>query len=237
MKNMTTTIDLKKKTAKLVLEKRGVVTPPPAEVGITIDVSGSMRDEFARGEVQQIMERALAVATHFDKDGKMDVWTFDTNANYIGTADETQAPNFVQQKIINNNSISKWGGTCYAPVMNLIESHYFNKQVVSSGGLMGFFGKKTVTETKPDAPVFIMHITDGENNDHYEFEEKLKQWASKNLYVQIVGIGNGDLSYVQEVAASAPNVGFCQIRDLKCSDEQMMEQMIQPEFIQWVKQF
>lgn len=234
---MSSTIDLKKQTAKIVLQKRGVTTPPTAEVGITIDVSGSMHDEFIRGEVQQIMERALAVATQFDKDGKMDVWTFDSKANYIGTADETQAPNFVQRNIINNNSISKWGGTCYTPVMNLIENHYFGKQVQKSGGFFGLFGKKTETESNPGTPVFIMHITDGENADRDEFERKVKEWASRNMYVQIVGIGNSDLSYVESVAASAPNVGFCQIHNLNCSDEQMMEQMIQPEFIQWVKQF
>lgn len=106
------------------------------------------------------------------------------------------------------------------------------------------FGLKTANGTpklvNEDYFVFFNHLktTDGENNDTAKFQNILRYFRSKNIYIQIVGIGNANLSYVKQIADAEPNVGFCQIADVrKLSDEQMMEQLVQTEFVEWIKKF
>lgn len=222
-------IELKKQAATVVLTKRGLTSPPGAQVGLAIDISGSMNDEYRDGIVQDVVERCLALAMSFDLDKKLDVWTFDNGADYIGSVNEGQIDGFVHRDIMNNGKISKWGGTSYGPVLSIIDKFFFG----SSSGLFGMFAKKPSKD-----PVFIMFITDGENSDTAKFQAILRDFRSKNIYIQIVGIGNANLSYVKQIADAEPNVGFCQIADVrKLSDEQMMEQLVQTEFVEWIKKF
>lgn len=225
-------IDLakKKEAAGIVLTKRNIVSPPACEVGVAIDISGSMSHEYENGNVQEIVERILALAMRFDLDGKLDFWTFSSGKDYIGAVSEDQIENYVKRKVLNNPLVSKWGGTEYSPVLKDIYDKYFGK----GKGVMSFFGigKKTVQ------PVIIFFITDGANDDRSEFESLMQDFRKKNIYIQIIGVGNANLAYVKKVAEDEPNVGFDQIRDVNgLSDEEMMEKMISPEFANWIKSF
>ena len=51
-----------------VLQKQGIHERIPAQVGLNIDVSGSMQDLFSNGIVQSALERVLPVALYFDDD-------------------------------------------------------------------------------------------------------------------------------------------------------------------------
>lgn len=55
-----------------VLQKQGIHERIPAQVGLNIDVSGSMSDLFKSGAVQAALERILPVALYFDDDGRID---------------------------------------------------------------------------------------------------------------------------------------------------------------------
>jgi len=225
-------IDLakKKEAAGIVLTKRNIVSPPACEVGVAIDISGSMSHEYENGTVQEIVERILALAMRFDLDGKLDFWTFSSGKDYIGTVSEDQAENYVKRKVLNNPLVSKWGGTDYAPVLKDIYDKYFG----GGKGIMSIFGKGKKTEQ----PVIIFFITDGENSDRHEFEQLMKDFRKKNIYIQIIGVGHANLAYVKKVAEDERNVGFDQIRDVsKISDEEMMEKMITPEFANWIESF
>ena len=59
-----------------VLQKQGIHERIPAQVGLTIDVSGSMQDLYQSGIVQAAIERVLPVALYFDDDGTIDAWVF-----------------------------------------------------------------------------------------------------------------------------------------------------------------
>lgn len=223
---MVVSLDKKIEAAKVVLTKRNLLTPPQVDVALAIDISGSMQTDYTRGVVQEITERCLALAMNFDVDKKLDVWTFSTNAQYVGEVTEKQFDGFVQREILNNNRITKWGGTNYAPVLKLVKDKFF----ASSGGILGMFKKKN------DTPVFLMFITDGDNFDHSEFEKTLVQYRSEKVYVQMICIGNSDFAYAERVADAEPNVGFCKIGAVSAlSDEQMMEKLIGEEFVSWAK--
>lgn len=225
-------IDLskKKEAVGIVLTKRNLINPPSCEVGVAIDISGSMQHEYSSGTVQEIVERILALALRFDQDGKLDFWTFANGKDYIGTVSEDQIENYVQRKVLNNPLVTKWGGTDYSPVLSDIYNKYFG----SGKGFMSIFGKGK----KTTSPVIIFFITDGENSDRSEFEKLLKDFRSQNVYIQIIGIGRASLHYVKKIAEQEPNVGFDQIFDVSSlSDEQMIEKMIPQEFADWVKKF
>lgn len=228
-------IDLKKKAVEIVLTKRQLPTPPSCDVALAVDISGSMSNEYRDGLVQDVVERCLAIATKFDQDGKMDVWTFNNSSSYVGTVTEKQIDGFVQRDIVNNPRVDKWGGTSYAPVLSQINEHFFGA-TKKTGFFGGLFGKK---EAEPKSnPVFVMFITDGENNDNAQFIKLLNEFRSRNIYIQIVGIGDGDLTSVQQTAEDEPNVGFCQIINVRgVSDELMIEQLVQQEFVDWIKKF
>lgn len=53
------------------------MTGVTARVGVVLDISGSMRDLYTRGIVQEVVERILAVACKFDDNGSLDVWVYD----------------------------------------------------------------------------------------------------------------------------------------------------------------
>ncbi len=66
------TIDLQKKSVKIVLEKKQL-TKVTARIGLVLDITGSMRQLYKNGTVQNVVERILAVADQFDDNGLLDV--------------------------------------------------------------------------------------------------------------------------------------------------------------------
>ncbi len=225
---MAVSLEKKIEAAKVVLTKRQLLTPPQVDVALAIDISGSMQDEYQDGLVQEITERCLALALNFDRDRKLDVWTFNTSTQYVGDVTEQKFEGYVNREILNSSKIKKWGGTAYSPVLKSVRDKFFGGTVSS---IMSMFKKKNTT-----SPVFLMFITDGDNNDHDEFEKTLKQLRSDNIYIQMVCIGNDNFSYAKRVADAEPNVGFCEIRNVKAlNDEQMMEKLVSDEFVNWAK--
>ena len=84
-------------------------------------------------------------------------------------------------------------------------------------------------------PLMILLITDGENCDQQEFENLLRVLRARRVYIQFVGIGNSDLSYLESVADAEPNAGFVQLRELKgIDDEALLGALISPEFSNWI---
>ena len=246
-------IDLLKKKVGIVLEKRKL-PHVVCEVKFALDISGSMQGLYDNGTVQNLTDRLLAVASKFDDNGEMEVWTFTNGFDAAPTINESMHEGYVNKHIIRNDDIYKWGGTSYAPVMNDILKQSFYQavetttNVTSTPGLFGrLFGKKeTVAEiverdiVAKDAkyPVFVPFITDGENDDKSATERLIKENAGKNIYWMMVGIGNERFSWLSEIANKYPNVGFMKIADLnKISDEDFYLQLLNEEFCTWVKKF
>ena len=68
-------IDLLKRKVGIVLEKRQL-PQVTCEVKFALDISGSMQSLYDNGTVQALTDRLLAVASRFDDNGEMEVWTF-----------------------------------------------------------------------------------------------------------------------------------------------------------------
>lgn len=246
-------IDLLKKKVGIVLEKRKL-PHVVCEVKFALDISGSMQHLYNNGTVQNLTDRLLAVASKFDDNGEMEVWTFTTGFSAAPTINESMHEGYINKHILKNNDISKWGGTSYSPVMGDIIDQSFTeekKSVTKVEEKPGFFGKMfgakpNVTENVAvervakvsKFPVFVPFITDGENDDKAATERLIKESAGKNVYWLMVGIGSERFKWLQEMADKYPNVGFMKVDNLeRISDEDFYLQLLNEEFCDWVKKF
>lgn len=246
-------IDLLKKKVGIILEKRKL-PHVVCEVKFALDISGSMENLYNNGTVQQLTDRLLAVASKFDDNGEMEVWTFTTGFSAAPTINENMHEGYVDKHILKNGNIRKWGGTSYEPVMADIikQSFLIEHPVVTTtkekpGFLNRLFGAKPkinenvsieVSEKKVEHPIFVPFITDGENDDKKQTEQLVKQYAKKNIYWLMIGIGHERFHWLQKLADENENVGFMKIDDIeKISDEDFYLQLLNDEFCNWVKKF
>ncbi|MFC4159396.1 VWA domain-containing protein [Chitinimonas lacunae] len=238
---MSRLIDLQKKST-IVLEKRGLTKPPVCRVGLALDVSGSMMDEYRAGLVQETVTRLLAYAANFDDNGEMEVWTFDHRASEAPAVSVRDYEGYVDRAIVNNDDVAKWGTTRYGDVADKMLDHYFRgkKKTIRTGGILGgLFGKK---ETKIEAaqdthiPAMLFFISDGENEDRntaYKIFEASQQF---NAYWQLVGVSNQSrFDFLNQVANDLPNAGFVHLPDLRISDEVLYDKLITTEVVNWLK--
>lgn len=155
--------------------------------------------------------------------------------------------------------VTKWGGTEYSPVMHAIVEHYFGdapapvEPVVEAkaGFWSGLFSggqkaQKTITPAPTPVaevagidprtlPALALFVTDGESGDKDKTRRILREAQKHNLYWILVGLGNGNFSFLEEMADELPNVGYVNLASLKVSDEDLYDQLISEEFCTWVK--
>lgn len=230
-------IDLTKKVA-IVLEKRNM-TKVRAQVAMGMDISGSMQELYKHGVVQETVNRLSAVAIKFDDNGVLDSWVFSNETFETEPVTKELFDIYVDQFILQNSKIDKWGGTFFSPLILDMLQHYFPELkpkgfIESLSGL--FKSKSTVQESSVVDPVFAMIVTDGENSDKTETMELLKESEKYNIYWQFVGIGSEDFSFLTRAANQLPNVGFFKIEDIKkISDEDLYDKLINEEFSEWIK--
>ncbi|WP_107923326.1 vWA domain-containing protein [Lysinibacillus parviboronicapiens] len=210
-------INLKKKTAKLVLEKKnlkGVV----ARVGIVLDISGSMRKLYRQGVVQEAVERVLAVASQFDDDGALDVWVYDNEFSRLPAVTEKDFVGYVEREILNNVGVHKFGRNDEPLVM---------EDVI----------KKYVNEEPSQDPVFIVFINDGGCKNG--IKRFIVESSTKPLFWQFVGIGDSNFDVLRKLDSMEgrfiDNANFFHLDSMETiTDEHLYEQLLD-EFPMWLK--
>ena len=211
-------INLKKQTAKIVLEKKklkGVV----ARVGIVLDISGSMRKLYREGVVQDAVERVLAVASQFDDDGALDVWVYDHEFSRLPAVTEKDFAGYVEREILTNADVHKFGRNDEPQVM---------EDVV----------KKYVDEEPSQDPVFIVFINDG--GCKAGIKRFIVESSNKPLFWQFIGIGDSNFDVLRKLDTMegrlVDNANFFHLDSMEVvSDEQLYEQLLD-EFPLWLQE-
>lgn len=201
------------KSLELNLVKAQIFTPITMSVKLAVDKSGSMDDEFRCGWVQDTIDLFLAAAMKFDDDGKMEMGFFNTSFDRTPDATANDHGTYIRK-----HGISAGGGTNFAGAIKSL------KGSAAKRGLFGFGAAKAQT------PTYLALITDGSNNDEYEFEAQLD--SLENTFVQIVAIGNGvDKHYLDYVAAKYDTVEVLYIPNPKAVDQdKFYELLLNEEF-------
>ena len=230
-----------------VLQKQGIHERIPAQVGLNIDVSGSMQNLFSDGIVQSALERILPVALYFDDDGRIDIWVFSSD-NKMAAITQATAENYdgyVRREITDNRDLEsiRWGGTDYGPVIRSNLVTYGLLEEVQPEGLLGMlFGRKRDVlgeETRSGIPAINYFLTDGENSDIERAWDLLEQaeHAESQIYYIMVGIGSSDFTFLKRAAEAFPNVGFVSAADLGqfVGSDDAYEKLLPAELCSWLK--
>ena len=133
---------------------------------------------------------------------------------------------------INDKRIAARGGTAYAPIVNAAIDYYFAAK--KSGGFLGF-GKKT--ETTNNTPVLLLIYTDGEPGDGYATIKRALEAAQAHpIYFHFIGVGGTRNNFPTNarLADDLPNVGEVYLPRFDMSDDEIYEQVICDELVQWI---
>lgn len=188
-----------------------------ARVCLVMDFSGSMDRLYARGKVQEVVERLLPVAMQFDDNGVMEAWLFSNDYHRIPDISLDNYYNY-----INNYNLTKkyyMGGTEYAPVIKDVCEKY-------------------IEEEPADIPTLVLFITDGDNSDKSETTKAITKASKYPIFWQFVGIGNSRFSYLEQLdemgGRYVDNANFFSVNDLdKISDDELYNRLL-AEYPEWI---
>jgi hypothetical protein len=212
------TIDLQKKSVKIVLEKKKL-EKVTARVGLVLDITGSMRNLYKNGTVQRVVERILAIAAQFDDDGVLDVWVYDNEFSRLKPVTERDFEGYVNRIILEDDLVHKFGRNEELPVM---------KDVL----------KKYLEEDPASEPAYIVFINDGGCKKN--IKPLIESSAKYPVFWQFVGIGNGNFDFLRTLdtleGRVVDNANFFHVEDVdKISDNQLYEALLN-EFPSWLQE-
>ena len=211
-------ISLLKKSAGIVLEKKNL-TNVTARVGLVLDISGSMRKLYKNGTVQRVVERILAVASQFDDDGALDIWVYDNEFSRLKPVTEHDFERYVDQYILNNDLIHKFGRNDEPPVMEDVIQKY-------------------TTEDSSKDPAFIVFINDG--GCKRTIKKPVAASSDKPLFWQFVGIGDSNFEVLEKLdemdGRYIDNANFFHIKDIETISDNELYDLLLNEFPYWLKE-
>lgn len=209
-----------------------------SKVALALDFSGSMRNEYSNGSMQRLAEKVLALGTQLDDDGAIDLFLFDTQAEYVG---EVTLANF-RNIITKLTSGRRMGTTNYAELFRKLVAHYNLTPQVKSGGLGGLFKKNTATYaplTSPiNEPILAIFLTDGAPDSKPQAVEELTKASYAPIFWQFLSIGRENIPFLQKLddldGRCIDNADYKPVGNIdNLSDEELFN-MILDEYPAWV---
>lgn len=199
------------KGARVRLSKQGL-DGERAKVALCVDHSGSMRALYAKGIVQALAERALALATQFDDDGAIDVFIFDTGAVHAGELRVTDYAGGIDRLRAGR----RLGRTDYAAAMRLVRDHF------PADGL----------------PVYVLFVTDGAPDSRTAAKEELVAAAHRNIFYKFLGVGEGPFDFLRRLddlrGRPVDNAHFVEPDDVEAIADDMFFDLLLEEYPQWL---
>ncbi|WP_407542669.1 VWA domain-containing protein (plasmid) [Deinococcus radiomollis] len=196
--------------ARLTLQKAGLDTLT-FEVVLVLDVSASMTPLFKSGQVQRLVERALAVAARLDDNGEVPVTLFGTHARSGGTVDLSNISGYIRSMRFSYD-----GGTVYAPAI---------REVVKNASNASW-------------PTLVLFVTDGENSDHREAEVSMTAASSEAVFFKFLALGDGPFRFLEKLDTMpgrvVDNANFAQIENLTRTDDAELFSLISQEIGDWI---
>ncbi len=237
---MTLQLNLEKgrEALKLNLAKRGVSSPPSAELAFVLDVSGSFDHQHRTGVTQKLLERLVPWGMLFDPDQKLDVFTFSNTALHVGDIQPATADGYVRREIVDRVANYN-GGTQYAGVLELALQNFGWMPSEKPGFLGRLMGQKAASSEKRRS--IVLFVTDGDNSDHEEASRVLKASEARkdDIYFLFIGIGHSAFPFLQRVADDYSNTGLTIIKDMAAfvskTDDEVNDALIGDELVTWLK--
>lgn len=232
-------LNLQKQTEnlKLSLKKKNVVIgDTKLRVGMALDISGSMQQNYRNGEVSDFVGKLLPFGCIFDDNSEIDSWAFNHDYQELPSATPSNYDDYVG---IGMKGLNINGGTNYAPVMSNILNFYFGydeKETVSyekASGILGLFGKKNKlvskqveAVTESSLPAIVFFVTDGECADYQHTEWVLASNEDKPVYWVGVGVGNSRFTSLENFKNKFDNFDLITVESLSLDDEDLYDKIL-----------
>lgn len=229
MNNLTTTLNLRKNIVLDIKKSKGL-EGQVASVCAVYDYSGSMEHLYENGFMQTLTERVLPVGLGFDDDQSVDLYVFHNQAfahkNPITVSNVTTI-------IPEIKKTYDYGGTSYAPAINLILDKWIGKK--SSG----FFSSGNRPNRTLKTPVFVLYFTDGQNDDATATITAMREASKYGIFFQFIGIGNARFDFLQKLddldGRVIDNADFFQCNDINSITDEQLYSRLMTEFPNFVR--
>lgn len=204
------------KTAPVIVENYSVPKQEPVKkqfqnlkVAIALDISGSMKDRYNNGTMQQVIEKTLALAIGLSTDETLAVWAFDTVSHSLKSIKQSDFSGYVSREILSKYKID--GGTQTFCVLNAINNHFVDKNT------------------------FVIVLTDGEDTKESEMLQIIQQSLNKPIFWQFIGIGN-EFSKLEALDNTNKNVSFFSLNNISTISDNDLYNKLLAEFPTWYKE-
>lgn len=184
--------------------------PRGARVGLVLDASFSMNRQYAQGRIQEIINRVLPLAVHFDDDGALDVWAFSDHALALPPA------------TLNN----------YADYIDTIEGGWRHWDMMSFNNEPAVMHQVLEYYQGTCAPVWLIFISDGGIKQSAAIKRLLREASSQPIFWQFVGISGRNYGILEKLdtlpGRMVDNCDFFALDDLSdISEQQLYDRLLQ----------
>lgn len=207
------------KKATVSLEK-AKVSDVRARVVLVLDGSGSMTGQYKRGRVQEVVNRVLPLAVHFDDDGKLECWAFGDYPQYLSPVGLHNFRDYIKN---DHGGWIEWElGSRINTEWRVIE------EVIA-------YSKRSNDRT----PVYVVFISDGGIHDSSRITRLIKGAATLPIFWQFIGLGGRNYGILEKLddlkGRAVDNCNFFALDDLRdISEEELYDRMME-EFPGWLK--
>jgi hypothetical protein len=195
------------------------LTKVVARVALVLDASGSMNWQYAKGRIQDLIDRMVPLALHFDDDGALECWAYASRVRALPAATVENCRRYVDEA---DGGWRRW--------MKEIRPLTNNEPTVIAA-IIAALGASPL-------PVYVLFVTDGGVTKNREIARLIVDAARLPIFWQFVGIGGRDYGILERLdtmqGRMVDNAGFFSIDDLQTVAAQDFYDRLLREFPQWL---
>lgn len=212
-------INLTKKTL-ISLEKKNLLGIK-ARIGLVLDRSGSMNNQYKHGDVQKVIDRILPLAVSFDDDGTFECWAFGQNSCRLDDVTLNNVNDYVET---TNRGWKKW------PI-----GHATNYEPSAIQDVIEYYSK-----FNDGIPTFIIFVSDGGVTETKKITKLISESAVLPIFWQFVGIGGNSYGILQKLDEMTgriiDNCNFFPLDKIDQYPDERLYDMLLNEFPKWLEE-
>lgn len=193
-----------------------------AKVVLALEASGSMRENYINGQIQQLVDRFTAMAFNFDVNQSFDCWAFAGEPASLGTVTLENHLGFVSKSDGQNLNCKAWPvgnrGSNETKMMRSLIDTYVSKE--------------------QGHPVYILLVSDGSIKRNSEISTLLKSTQHLPVFWQVLGYNGFDYGNLKKLGLSGVGIGNCgffEIENLNAIGKERLYDAMLHEFSVWLK--